>query len=236
MLINYSQMLGAAIDFLNLFYPINCGSCGRPLIRGENHVCTSCQFSFPRTNHALFRGNEMENKLMSRMPLGFGAALFEFKRGGKVQRAMNNIKYRNRPQLAEYFGELAGTELKSLIRLFAVDNVVPVPLHPKKQLSRGYNQADHFGSGLALRSGISVFSCLSRKTNTETQTRKNKIERWLNVSSAFKIKDGYKVKGKHLLIVDDVLTTGSTIEACSNELLKEGAAKISVATIAIAKK
>ena len=172
---------------------------------------------------------------MSRMPLGFGAALFEFKRGGRVQRAMNNIKYRNRPQLAEYFGELAGKELKSLIRLFAVDGVVSVPLHPKKQIRRGYNQADHFGNGLALKSGLSVFPCLSRKTNTETQTRKNKIDRWLNVSSAFKLKEGYKVSGKHLLLVDDVLTTGSTIEACSNVLLKEGAVRISVATIAIAK-
>jgi len=177
----------------------------------------------------------MEQLFFGRVPIERACALFEFKKGSNYQHILHELKYRGQKKLGEYTGKLLATSLKQDEIINSADFICPVPLHPKKERKRGYNQSYHIALGLSNILGIPVDNTnLYRNTHTSTQTRKSRWERWKNVEAIFEIRDPQKLNGKHIILVDDVVTTGATLEACAVAILSQCDARISVLTLAIA--
>lgn len=222
-------------DFLHLLYPPYCVACAGPLVKGEDWICTSCLMQLPRPGYHLYRENPVFLRLVGRLPLDFAAAFLLFTRGGRVQHILHALKYHNVPALAVYLGKIYGGDLKEAGLGSKADMIVPVPLHPARQRKRGYNQSAEFARGLSAAINVPLNnSILVRERATETQTRKNRLMRWQNVENAFALKQAEAVKGRRILLVDDVITTGATLEACGQILVKAGAVSLSVAGIAYA--
>ncbi|MDW8295969.1 MAG: ComF family protein [Raineya sp.] len=224
-------------DFLNLFFPDCCYSCQGILLAREKSICTSCRANLPFTHiHKLNpEQNPVCQKFFGKIPIRFGLAFLKFTKSGKVQRMLHQIKYQNQPELAQILGEWYSSELQSTSLQSAFDVIIPVPLHPKKLKIRGYNQSEYFGRGLVkYLSSIFEPSALVRTTATATQTKKSRLERWENVARVFEVAKPELVRNKHILLVDDVITTGSTLEACGQALLEAEALSVSVAAIAMA--
>lgn len=223
-------------DFLHLFFPDCCYSCQGILLAGERHICTACRANLPFTNfHKLnLQDNPVCQKFFGKIPIRFGTAFLKFTKSGKVQRMLHQIKYQNKPELAQILGEWYGSQLQDTPLASQVQLLVPVPLHPKKLKIRGYNQSECFGKGLAKNLQLELApNALVRNVATATQTKKSRVERWENVARVFEAKSDV-VKNKHILLVDDVITTGSTLEACGRTLLEAEALSVSVAAIAMA--
>ncbi|MDX1903036.1 MAG: ComF family protein [Thermonemataceae bacterium] len=224
-------------DFISLIFPDICFSCQKVLKKGESKICTHCRANLPFTN--IHKQNPKENlvtqKFYGKIPIEYGLAFLQFAKGGKVQNLLHQIKYNQQPELAEMLGLWYASELKEQGFQDKFDYIVPVPLHPNKLKIRGYNQSDYFGAGLSkLLEKELANELLQRNTNTSTQTKKSRLERWKNVSKIFEATNPDKIRKKSILLVDDVITTGSTLEACAQALLEAEAASISVASIAIA--
>jgi ComF family protein len=227
--------LGFLRDFVGLFFPELCAACGRNLFKNEEVICTECIYHLPVTNHQLDADNAVARQLWGRIPFVQASAFTYFKKGNKVQKLMYQLKYNNRPMVGVRMGSLYAAELKRCDTWSLPDAIVPVPLHPRKRKKRGYNQSEHIAAGLANVLGIPVISDqLIRAENTATQTRKARWARYENLKEAFAVKDAGALENKHLLLVDDVITTGSTLEACSVELLKIKNVRISIAALAFA--
>lgn len=223
------------VDFVSLIYPHQCVSCDKTLYDTKNCICISCQFKLPKTNFHLDKQNTVAKIFWGKVPLEHAAAYYYFNKGDKVQKLVHGLKYKNLPQVGVETGVLYGNELKTSSPFNSVDFIIPVPLHSQKLLSRGYNQAESFGVGLAQAMEIECRNdILIRKKFTETQTKKSQFERWLNVDSVFAIEKPAEIEGKHLLLVDDVVTTGSTLEACAQLLLQVEGVKVSIACMAFA--
>jgi ComF family protein len=222
-------------DFVCLFYPRYCLACHEALVKGELNVCTSCMLHLPRTNFHKTPNNVLFTKLQGRMQLDHAFSFLLFIKDGRVQRLLHELKYNNRPELAVELGRVYGEELLPHHIQNSIDLIIPVPLHASKLRKRGYNQSEAFAQGLSdsLQRSVNA-TCLERVLKTETQTRKSKLMRWENVREVFSVRDNGEVKGKRILLVDDVITTGATIEACAMELSAAGATSISVASIAYA--
>lgn len=181
--------------------------------------------------------NEFTRRLWGRLPLVAGAAFFYFSRQSKVQRTLHELKYRNNPEIGRKLGVEFGRKLHQVEQYRTVDAIVPVPLHPKKQRSRGYNQSTLFAQGIAEILGVPVLEqALKRRQFTGSQTRKRRLERHTNVDQVFEVAQPHAIQGKHILLVDDVLTTGATLEECGAALLSVPSTRISSVTIAIAMK
>ncbi len=224
-------------DFLSLMYPSNCASCGNVLIHGENVLCSFCLFKLPKTNFHLENNNPLHNLFFEPFHFHAIAACYFYKKGDKVQQMIHALKYKNRPEIGIEIGKQYGFEISQSPLFQNIDIIVPVPLHPKKLKIRGYNQSDVFAQGLSQSLKINIDNdCLQRTKFTETQTKKSKYERWQNVNSKFIVGNPEKYQGKHIVIVDDVITTGSTIEACALPMLEIKDVKISVLSIACAQK
>ncbi|GAB4487830.1 MAG: ComF family protein [Raineya sp.] len=206
------------------------------MLENEEKICTDCRANLPFTN--FHKQNPQDNPVTQRffgkIPIHYGLAFLQFTKSGKVQRILHQIKYQNQPDLALMLGLWYGYELaKHQINDF--DYILPVPLHPSKLKTRGYNQSDYFAEGLSRQMNVLwTKELLQRNTATSTQTKKNRLERWKNVENVFELNDANLVAEKSILIVDDVLTTGSTLEACARTLLQANAKHISVAAIALA--
>lgn len=227
-------MIGILHNFLALIYPEICQSCGNVLFRHEKTICTYCLFHLPKTNFHTFRDNPVEVLFWGRTRVHSAAACYYFHKGSKVQHLMHRFKYKNQRQIGITIGYNYGLELVNSPLFKTVEVIVPVPLHPKKQKIRGYNQSEMFADGLAKAFKIPVDNkILMRNFFSETQTRKSRFARWENVKAIFDI-DNEEHAGKHILLVDDVITTGATIEACVNSLMKIPEVKISVAAMAYA--
>lgn len=227
-------MIGILHDFLALIYPDICQSCGNTLFRHENTICTYCLFHLPKTNFHSQQNNPVEILFWGRAGIYSATACYYFHKGSKVQHLMHRFKYRNQKQIGVAIGYNYGKELKSSTYFNTVEVIIPVPLHPKKQKIRGYNQSEMFADGLAKALNIPVNNrILLRTFFSETQTRKSRFARWENVKAIFDV-ENEELSGKHLLLVDDVITTGATIEACVNSLNKIPGVKISIAAIAFA--
>jgi ComF family protein len=221
-------------DFLSLFFPHCCFGCHRSLVKGEELICISCISDMPKTNLHLKNENPIVSKLYNLKKLKFALAYVKYVKGGIIQRLLHKIKYDNRPDIGEVLGYWYGVDLKTAGLDKQIDIILPVPLHRSKFRNRGYNQSSYFASGLSKALGIPCNDkVIIRTIKSSTQTKKTKVERWKNVSGIFKIEKPDLITGKHVLLVDDVLTTGSTIEACAVEL-EEYCNEISVATIAMA--
>jgi ComF family protein len=220
---------------VNLFYPRLCVLCNGNLLIAEKHICTACELDLPLTNFHLEKDNLLEKIFWGRTQLNRGFAFVYFKKGGSVQRMLHQLKYKGNTELAEHIGLLYGTQLQETIAKEKIEVVMAIPLHKSKLRKRGYNQSELFANGLAEALQIENHSgCIIRNKATETQTKKTRFDRWQNVESIFSVKDVEQLKYKHILLVDDVITTGSTIEACANELLQIEGCKVSVASIAAA--
>ena len=221
-------------DVLSLLYPRLCMLCNAQVQKGD-HLCLSCETSLPKTDYHTLKDNPITEKFYGRVKVEFGAAYYLFGVGNKAKELIHHLKYKNKPQLGYYMGSVYADVLKKSEVFPAIDAIIPVPLHPLKLHQRGYNQSERIGKGLADNLGIPLDTqTLLRGEYTETQTRKSRMTRMENVKSAFELHQAEKLKGKHVLIVDDVLTTGATIEACALTLLNSVPdLKISVLTMAV---
>ncbi|CAN5895370.1 ComF family protein [soil metagenome] len=224
-------------DFTSLFFPNLCAACNGHLLRGEVAICTACLMDCPRTfdEHDPV-DNPVARVFWGRVQLQSAASLFVFTKGGKVQELIHNLKYNGRKDAGIAAGKLFGNDLQNLTPFNTIDAVIPVPLHRDKFRKRGYNQAACFGEGLAQALNIPMYDHgILRLNATETQTRKNRGERWENVEDVFAANKKIKLEGKHILLVDDVITTGATIEACAIPLLELPGTKVSVVSLASAR-
>ena len=221
-------------DFLNLFYPKHCVLCGNRLAGDNKILCTKCLYDMPKTNFHEKYDNKTAQIFWGRVDLNFAASFLYFYKGSKYRKLIHLLKYKNKPEIGVYLGELYGSELINVKEIKDADFLVPVPLHPKKRRIRGYNQSEEFSKGLSNVLEVPVANLLRRKVFTETQTKKSREERWNNVKDVFEVTDCNIVKGKHVILTDDVVTTGATLEACMLALKKCDDVKISVLTLGIA--
>ncbi len=221
-------------EFLNLFYPRVCVVCEERLLREENEICLSCQYDLPKTNNYLQNENSMDVMLAGRFPHFQRATSFcVFTKQGTMQAVIHHIKYNHGTELGFKMGKLFGNEIKNSEFISSVDVIIPIPLHSKKQKQRGYNQAEVIAKGMGEELNLPVITdALVRSIHNPTQTKRTKTQRWENVNGIFAILDSSILENKHILLVDDVMTTGSTIEAAANALIKIPNIKISVATLA----
>ena len=219
-------------DFISLFFPRYCLSCSTSLVGGEETLCTRCIINLPKANYAL-DDNPIKDRLMGRLPLTYGLAYLKLKKGGVVQKMLHQLKYNHHPEIGIKLGKVFGHELKLSGLHEAFDLIIPVPLHVTRKRKRGYNQSAKFAEGLGYSLGVPWNETISvRKQSTKTQTNKSKLERWENVKDVFSMTKIASVEGKRILLVDDVITTGATLEACGSHLVSSGCAQISVACIA----
>jgi len=214
--------MGLLSDFLNLFLPPVCVYCKQRLINEEKYICLDCLFKLPKTNYHKTDGNKLEDFLAGRFPFIRIAAYAPFSKGNSIQSIIHELKYRDNPGLGTFIGELCGKEMTDSNFLRDIDLLVPVPLHPKKEKERGYNQSLKIAEGLSTASGIKIcHDNLERKINNPSQTKQSRYERWKNIEGIFGLKNPPAFTGKHILLIDDILTTGSTIEACAKTILNE---------------
>lgn len=219
--------------FLSLFYPDYCVGCSRSLIKGEEILCTHCLLELPKTNHLTEPENSMKLRLSSRIPVCNAFAYLKFRKTGVVQHLLHQLKYNGHPEVGVRLGKILGRELINVGFENQFDLIIPIPLHKTKKQRRGYNQSAKFAEGLSLSLNIPFDdSIVVRISKTSTQTRKTKLERWENVKDVFKVKTPTSVNSKRILLVDDVMTTGATLEACANKLYESGCQNVSVACIA----
>ena len=222
-------------DTLSIFYPQLCAACNDLLVRGEDTICTKCNVQLPYTNYHLDPDNPVAKQFWGKIKLESASAFLHFHKGEKVQQLMHQLKYAHRPDVGVYIGKLCGQSFAASQLFSKVDVIIPIPLHKKKERIRGYNQAACFSDGLGLGMGIeSLPHGMKRLKHTDTQTRKSRFARYKNVSEVFAVTDSKAIEGKHILLVDDVITTGSTLYACANVLLEVKDVKIYLAAIAFA--
>jgi ComF family protein len=222
-------------DFFGLVFPEVCAACGSPLVLNENMICTSCLLHLPRTHFSKERDNPVSQVFWGKLDVYSATSLFLFKKGSGVQHLLHQLKYKGNREIGIYLGTILGDELQESELFNGVEAVVPVPLHPRKQRKRGYNQSEVIAQGIC-RSMTATMDTktLVRIHYSDTQTKKSRYKRWENVKDIFSITAGTDLEGRHVLLVDDVLTTGSTMEACAAALLTIPKLTLSVACIAFA--
>ncbi len=221
-------------DFISLFFPRFCLGCNGTLLKGEKHVCIYCYTNVESTNSHLEKDNFIKQKFYGKVNVSKALAYFVFLKGGIVQHLLHNLKYENQPDLGVELGIRYAAELLNYSEVWPFELIVPVPLHRSKLKLRGYNQSEEFAKGLASTLNTPINSALRRIKATTTQTSKSRLERWKNVHQIFEVIDK-EVVGKHILLVDDVITTGSTLESCVQVLIEAGASEVSVMAIAAAR-
>jgi len=220
-------------DFISLFFPRYCLACFGTLVKGEEILCTRCIAELPRTNYFAQPTNPVEEKLIGRLPLRHASAFLKFRKGGIVQHLLHQMKYNNHPEVGVALGKVFGHELKVAGLSTAFDIIVPVPLHESRKRKRGYNQSAKLAEGLSYSLETPWDESVSvRKHKTATQTKKSKIERWDNVKDVFAMSGNKSIAGKRVLLVDDIITTGATLEACGQHLIANGCLELSVACLA----
>ena len=218
------------LELVNLFFPNLCPGCSSILSDYESTICDSCRVSLSLFNYQP-KNNVIHEKFVGRIPLSQAHAIYTLDRDGKLQTIIHSLKYKEQKSISTFFGLQMSLRLGDP-KLYDFDFVIPVPLHPKKQIKRGFNQISGFGKQLALHLRIPFYeNRLIRITNTMSQTKKSRFDRWKNVEGKFHYM-GPSIQRKHALLVDDIMTTGATLEACAEALLEENV-KISVAVIAV---
>ena len=215
-------------DFLSLIYPKTCIGCHSVLVSNENHICTSCFVELPKTNfnHEITQAIGLEE-------YNFMIGLYQFN-NEVIQQLIHALKYKGNSSVGEMFGIELGKAILKNEKYITIDLIVPVPIHKKKKRKRGYNQSYFIAKGVAEVIKAPIEEILTKNEKGKSQTDKKKYERWLNVKDSFSLKESCFLAETHVLIIDDVVTTGSTIEACVKAIRKYGDVKISIAGLAIA--
>jgi ComF family protein len=227
--------LNPFVDFINLMFPELCVVCGISLQRNEHLLCITCLHGIPKTNYHLIEGNPIEKRFWGKVPIYRATSYFFFQKGSSFQKLLHILKYKGNKEIGELMGKYAAIDLLDSPDFTSIDVILPVPLHPKKYKSRGYNQSEWISKGLSvvLNKPLDI-TTLIRIHENATQTKKSVFERYKNTEGIFELKDKNIFAGKHILLVDDVLTTGSTLEACVRVLLETPEIKISIFTLAVA--
>ncbi|MEP6951397.1 MAG: phosphoribosyltransferase family protein [Ginsengibacter sp.] len=222
---------------LHFFYPHNCLGCGSDVIEKENFLCLECINNLPHTGFALHANNPVEKIFWGRIPVAAAMSEFYFSKDSIIQNLIHEFKYRGNRKAGLYLGNLIGTSLLNSNRFAHIDALVPLPLFAQKEFKRGYNQSSILCAGInEITNSPLITRNVTRIVHTETQTKKSRIQRWENVEKSFSVLEPGSLEGKHILLVDDVITTGATLEACGAEILKIEGTTLSIAALAIATK
>jgi len=223
-----------AIDAVShLLYPSICLGCKKHEIGENEWLCISCLSTLPFTGFENTRDNPVEQLFWGRTPISFASSSFFYVEKTPIQRLIHEVKYKEQQQLGRWLGQIMGRQLATVFETNKVDLMLPMPLHPKKEKQRGYNQATLLCEGIQATTNCDFTEqLLVRNTHTKTQTKKTRIERWENVSEVFSITKTEAIINKHIVLVDDVITTGASTEACANTLINEGAHAVSICSLA----
>jgi len=220
---------------VNLFFPKVCYACYNALGDNEDTICVTCRNDLPVTNFHFNDDDSVIKVLYGRAKIEHGTALFRFEKKGLVQQLIHGLKYKGYENIGFVLGNWLGGELNEVDAYRTIDVVIPVPLHNKKLKTRGYNQVEKFGQQIAKALDVEYKDdVLVKITNTKSQTTKGRLTRWTNSDELFALKNMETIDNKHILLVDDIITTGATLEACVNVLSQVKNIKISIATMAIA--
>ncbi len=231
------NVIDIADDLLSLFLPRLCLVCGESLVRGEEVLCTGCLLEMSRTDFHLRRGNMLEQAFWGRCMVERAAAFSLYNRGSRIRKLIHQLKYAGRKDIGVMLGRLYGSLLAESGFTDGMDAIIPVPLDPSRERKRGFNQSRCIADGVACHCRLPVREgVLVRRGRSDSQTHRGRYERWENVEGLFVVKRPAEVSGRHLLLVDDVITTGSTVEACVNALRDAGCGGVSVVALAAAQK
>ena len=223
-------------DIIGLVYPETCCCCNKLLINSEKVTCLWCLYNLPRTKYHLLKENFVFELFYGRANIENATSMFFFDKGTNYQRIIHKLKYKGEKDIGVEFGRVFGNEIKESEDYSNFDYIVPVPLHPDKMKRRGFNQSECIADGLSTSMNIDVNTHnLIRTINTNTQTKKSRFERFENTKDVFTLNEASDLNNKSVLLVDDVVTTGSTLEACSNVITDTTNCKVSIATLAVAK-
>lgn len=227
-------MVKAWCDALvHVFYPSLCFECNNELIQGDQFLCLQCQTELGLTQFEAIRNNPVEKLFWGRADIQFAASTYYYIESTPLQKVIHHIKYRQEKELGIHMGERMGIHGSDLFNACKTDLCIPMPLHPKKEYKRGYNQASLLCEGIFKQTGIPYNEkALVRNENTRTQTKKSRIERWENVASVFDVNEPSIIKDKHVVVVDDVITTGASTESCVHTLMQHGAKTAGVYSLA----
>jgi ComF family protein len=226
------ETLNGLADFT---WPNLCLLCEAPLLNGEKHLCIKCIYHLPQTNMDDLTNNKSTERLSGRFAFEKAYAAFKYDKDSKIQKLLELIKYKGEKKMAVHLGQLCAQKALELGLFKDIDCIIPVPLHPKKFKKRGYNQSEMLAIGLNHSLNVPILTdTLMRTKNQQSQTSKNLWDRWKNTQTNFQLSTTAQIEGKHLLLIDDVLTSGSTLEACAKVLLSIPNVKISIFTLAIA--
>lgn len=220
-------------SFYTLFFPPACCVCGGHLSNNEELICVKCLCDLPKTNYHIYKNNPVEKVFHGRVNIQAATSFFHFVKSSKYSNMMYKFKYMGNKDIGMLLGRYFGRDIMGSSLFSDIDIIVPVPLHGKKLRIRGYNQSECIARGMScsMKKDV-VCNNLVRNEFTSTQTRKSRIDRWMNVKGKFRVVDPLAIASKHILLVDDVITTGATLEACAVELLKVPGVKVSIATLA----
>lgn len=226
--------MGLLGDILYFLFPANCDVCGRILSDGEEVMCSYCYLGLPRTNFHRDENNAVAKLFWGRVKVEHAASYFFFNKGSDYQRLLHKLKYQGRGDIGVYLGKIYAAEIMNS-EFALVDLIVPVPLHLRRQKRRGYNQSMKIAEGISGILKIPVEEDNLRRIQfTDTQTRRNRFDRFLNMQDKFEVRDPEAFAGKRVMLVDDVVTTGATVEACVGVLLEAGVEGVYVVTVAVA--
>ena len=223
-------------SFSDQLFPALCLGCSQSLESNESFLCIPCRIALPETGqHREPYNHDLLNKFAGKVPVKFIASFLYFKKGGVVQKLIHQIKYKRRKEVARELANWYGNQLRIECKhIGIIDLIIAVPLHKDRFKQRGYNQSEWIADGLAEALQIPTYNnILFRTSFAESQTHKNRLERWENVMSVFSVENSELIRGKNVMLVDDVLTTGATLESCARELLKSDCKSISVLTLAV---
>jgi len=220
-------------SLMQLFYPHQCLGCRSDFLRLDHLLCSRCIQRLPETGFFERENNPVEKAFYGRIRLKQAAALYYFTKNSLVQELMIQLKYRGNREAGLFLGRMIGNAIRLSGRFTDLDYLVPLPLNPKKQFKRGYNQAELICKGISEVCGIPLLTdAVVRKQFTESQTTQNRVARWLNMEGVFEIRLPEQLANKHILLVDDVITTGATLEACGSYILAVPGTRLSIATAA----
>lgn len=221
----------------DLFFPPVCACCQAPLVAGEDILCLSCALQLPRTNFHQLSNNPVMEKFKGRIPVQKASSFLFFTKQGNTQKLIHQLKYKGRTEIGVFLGKLFAESLSANGWLKEINQIIPIPLHRRKERARGYNQSLYIAHGIAAQAKLPIVpkNTISKIRHTDSQTRKGSLERLKNVTDVFRLSRPELVRGKDILLIDDVITTGATLESCALEIIKTGRPRsLSIGTLAFA--